>query len=449
MANFRVTYATLSADNEELHAAYEEGCGWPRAGSAQTIPTVVDGKARYRRRGRSPCTAPTTRRSSWPACTRPPGATSTTPSPPPGPPSRPGRRRPGRSGSALLRGAADLISERSNELAALMSLEVGKNRLEALGDVEESADLIRYYCQQVEDHDGFDRADGPAVGRRADHAQRAAAVRGVGGHQPVQLPDGAGRRAGRRRPRGRQHRRPQAVPPGLVHRGYKLYECFRDAGLPAGRAPPAARRRRGRRWSSPPTGSTGSPSPARYAVGMSIYRQFSSGVPQAGHLRDGRQEPGDRLRHAPTSTWPRTGWRARPSACPGRSARPARGCTWSGPCSRSSSAELAERAGPLVVGDPPRRETYLGPVIDAESVDRFEEAVKRGSHARAGSWPAARCSRTATCPTGYYLAPTVVDRAARPMTGSSATSCSCRWSRWRRTTPWTRRWRWPTTPSSG
>src|SRR6202012_6297409 len=56
---------------------------------------------------------------------------------------------------AVLRTAADLISERSNELAALMSLEAGKNRLEALGDVEEAADLIRYYCQQVEDHDGF------------------------------------------------------------------------------------------------------------------------------------------------------------------------------------------------------------------------------------------------------------------------------------------------------
>jgi 1-pyrroline-5-carboxylate dehydrogenase len=25
MAKFRVTYATLSADNEELHAAYEQG----------------------------------------------------------------------------------------------------------------------------------------------------------------------------------------------------------------------------------------------------------------------------------------------------------------------------------------------------------------------------------------------------------------------------------------
>jgi Aldehyde dehydrogenase family len=47
--------------------------------------------------------------------------------------------------AALLDRAADLISERRNELAALQSLEVGKTRLEVLGDVEESADLIRYY----------------------------------------------------------------------------------------------------------------------------------------------------------------------------------------------------------------------------------------------------------------------------------------------------------------
>ncbi|MER3467878.1 MAG: 1-pyrroline-5-carboxylate dehydrogenase, partial [Thermoflexus sp.] len=40
----------------------------------------------------------------------------------------------------ILRRAADLISERAFEIAALMSLEVGKNRLEALGDVEETAD---------------------------------------------------------------------------------------------------------------------------------------------------------------------------------------------------------------------------------------------------------------------------------------------------------------------
>src|SRR5207247_11419245 len=66
-------------------------------------------------------------------------------------------RTPWQDRVALLRRAADLISERSNELAALMTMEVGKNRLEALGDVEESADLIRYYCDQMEANGGFDR----------------------------------------------------------------------------------------------------------------------------------------------------------------------------------------------------------------------------------------------------------------------------------------------------
>ena len=46
MANFRVTYATLSADNEELHAAYEEGVKTARSWVGQTVPTVVDGEAR-------------------------------------------------------------------------------------------------------------------------------------------------------------------------------------------------------------------------------------------------------------------------------------------------------------------------------------------------------------------------------------------------------------------
>ncbi len=56
---------------------------------------------------------------------------------------------------ALLRKAADIISSRLFEIGAVISLEVGKNRLEALGDVEESADFIRTYCDAMEEHNGF------------------------------------------------------------------------------------------------------------------------------------------------------------------------------------------------------------------------------------------------------------------------------------------------------
>ena len=53
-------------------------------------------------------------------------------------------RMPWQERNALLNKAADLISDRLFEISAIVTLEIGKNRLEALGDVEESADLIRY-----------------------------------------------------------------------------------------------------------------------------------------------------------------------------------------------------------------------------------------------------------------------------------------------------------------
>jgi 1-pyrroline-5-carboxylate dehydrogenase len=67
-------------------------------------------------------------------------------------------RRPWRERLAILRRAAGLIRDRKYELAATMSLEVGKSRLEAMGDAEESADLIDYYCGQVEAENGFVRS---------------------------------------------------------------------------------------------------------------------------------------------------------------------------------------------------------------------------------------------------------------------------------------------------
>src|SRR6266480_4898513 len=65
--------------------------------------------------------------------------------------------RPWRDRVATLRKAASLIRERKFELAAIMTLEVGKSRPESMGDAEESADLIDYYCQELADANGFVR----------------------------------------------------------------------------------------------------------------------------------------------------------------------------------------------------------------------------------------------------------------------------------------------------
>ena len=55
----------------------------------------------------------------------------------------------------ILRNVADIMEERVFDLGALMAYEVGKSRLEALGDVQETAELIRWNCDEMEKHDGF------------------------------------------------------------------------------------------------------------------------------------------------------------------------------------------------------------------------------------------------------------------------------------------------------
>jgi 1-pyrroline-5-carboxylate dehydrogenase len=55
----------------------------------------------------------------------------------------------------VMRKAAELITERIFTISAALSMEVGKNRMESLGDVQETADLIYYYCDEVERNNGY------------------------------------------------------------------------------------------------------------------------------------------------------------------------------------------------------------------------------------------------------------------------------------------------------
>jgi 1-pyrroline-5-carboxylate dehydrogenase len=56
---------------------------------------------------------------------------------------------------AVMRQAASKIRERKFQMAALMIHECGKSRTEAIGEIEEGADLIDYYASIFEDHDGY------------------------------------------------------------------------------------------------------------------------------------------------------------------------------------------------------------------------------------------------------------------------------------------------------
>jgi 1-pyrroline-5-carboxylate dehydrogenase len=77
------------------------------------------------------------------------------------------RRRAWTERLALVRAAADRIAAERFRLAALVALEVGKTRLEAMAEVEEAADLLRYYAERYEVAGGYRRAMARALADEA------------------------------------------------------------------------------------------------------------------------------------------------------------------------------------------------------------------------------------------------------------------------------------------
>ncbi|MBC8516658.1 MAG: aldehyde dehydrogenase family protein [Nitrosopumilus sp.] len=55
----------------------------------------------------------------------------------------------------IFRDCADFFSKQKFFLAALMTFENGKNRIEAMGDVDETIDFMRFYALQLEKNEGF------------------------------------------------------------------------------------------------------------------------------------------------------------------------------------------------------------------------------------------------------------------------------------------------------
>jgi 1-pyrroline-5-carboxylate dehydrogenase len=372
--HFRVTYATLSADNEDLQAAYDEGIRVARSWFGQTLPAFVSGQPRTGGPAFdvvSPADQSVLCRVHEATTADVTDAVAAASAAAPGWAATSWQQR-----ITLLRAAADLISDRSNELSALMSMEVGKNRLEALGDVEETADLIRYYCKQIEDNDGFTKM----MDRLSVHESTMSVLRPYGVwavispfNFPMALaggPVGAALAAGNT----------VVLKPSVQgsFSGVKLYECLRDAGVPADvlHLLPGGDEV-GKALVTHP-GIAGLTFTGSYEAGMSVYRNFAGAYPKPVIAEMGGKNPVIISARADLDT-----------AATGvaRSAFGFSGQKCSA-CSRvyvqrdvypQFVTKLAEVARSLVVGDPTERDVFVGPVIDAAAVDRFSAAVE---HAR-------------------------------------------------------------------
>jgi 1-pyrroline-5-carboxylate dehydrogenase len=132
----------------------------------------------------------------------------------------------------IMRKAAEIISDQKYELAAIMSYEAGKSRLEAMGDVEESADLIRYYCAQMEEAEGYVSS----MGRLSPAEEAISVLRPYGVWMVISpfnfpLALAAGMSGGALVAGNTAAFKPSSDTPLI---GLKLFEIYREVGVPEG-----------------------------------------------------------------------------------------------------------------------------------------------------------------------------------------------------------------------
>jgi 1-pyrroline-5-carboxylate dehydrogenase len=316
--------------------------------------------------------------------------------------------RPWQERVALLRKVADGIRARRWELSALMGYEAGKNRLECVGDVEEAADLIAYYCDQIERHDGF-RTQLGTLGPGEDNSSvmRPYGVWGVISPFNFPLALAAGPAGGALVAGNTIVLKPASATPTIA---YRFYEIARDAGLPAGvfNFVTGGGSTAGQELVENPdvdgivfTGSK--------AVGMHLIRENAArAIPRPLIIEMGGKNPAIVTRSADLD-----------KASDGvmRSAFGAQGQKCSA-CSRvyidkTVRAEfvkrLAEKTRHITVGNPLQRGVYMGPVINEAAGRTFERAVAQARQDGGTVLAGGHRLTEGDFAHGWYVEPTVID----------------------------------------
>ena len=311
---------------------------------------------------------------------------------------------------ALLRKAADLIDERIFELGAIMALDVGKNRMEALGDVAETADLIRYACYQMEKNNGFtiEMGKDPLVGYEA---RNTSVLRPYGVWliiSPFNFPFAlTGGPAGAALVTGNTVViKPSSDTPWIVR---KLVECFRDAGLPDGVI----------NFVTGPGRSVGQvliDSPevdgvtftGSYDVGMGIYRQFAQR--EYVHpviLELGGKNPAIVSRHA-NIEHAALGIVRSAFGLQGQKCSAASRVLVEAPVYDELVARLKALTGKLSVGDPTERKVYMGPVINRSAYQDFQDFTAEIAAAGGKFLTGGNILTGGAYDKGYFVTPTFV-----------------------------------------
>jgi 1-pyrroline-5-carboxylate dehydrogenase len=397
----KITYSTLSADSEELQSAFDTALERARATLGRTYPMLIGGEERVGGEtfeDRSPIDRELVV-ARFPIGTRQDvrdaidAARAASPA---------WRDTPWRDRLAVLRRAAEIISDRQFDYAAVMSLEVGKNRLESLGDVEETADLLRYYADEFEKADGFVKPMGSlSSSERTRSVLRPYGVFGV--ISPFNFPMAlAGGPAGGAMIAGNTVvLKPSSDAPLM---GWKFGEALRDAGLPEGvfNLVTGPGETVGAELEENP-GIDGLVFTGSYEVGMKLYRGFTKDYPRPIITEMGGKNPAIVTRKADLDEAAEGVMRSA-FGFDGQKCSANSRVYVERPVAREFVAKLVEKARGITVGDPTLRENWMGPVINQKALDKFSQAV---GQARADGGTI-EVGGEVNAERGYYPTPTVV-----------------------------------------
>ncbi len=379
---FKLTYATMFNPPEELHTSYDAALAQVKANLGKEHAMIIAGKDHYAEEkfeDRSPINtewvlgsfqkgtakdanaALAAARKAFPAWSR--------------------MRWQDRV--ALMRKVADLIDERQFMISAALSLEVGKNRMEALADVAETPELIRYACDQMELNNGYivEMGRDPLVGYTA---RNVSVLRPYGVWlviSPFNFPFAlTGGPAGAALVAGNTIViKPATDTPWVVR---FMAECMRDAGLPDGvfNYVTGPGRTLGQALIDSPE-VDGITFTGSLDVGMGIFRQYAqSAWVRPIILELGGKNPAIVSRNADLE---------RAAIGIMRSAFGLQGQKCSA-CSRvfieapvydDLVQRLVDMTSKLTIGDPTQRPVFLGPVINQSSYNDYKEFSEELSQA--------------------------------------------------------------------
>ncbi|MCZ2126730.1 MAG: aldehyde dehydrogenase family protein [Anaerolineales bacterium] len=283
----------------------------------------------------------------------------------------------------LLRKAAALIEKRIFDLGAAMAMEVGKNRMESMGDVQETADLIYYACQQMEDNEGYvvEMGRDPLVGY---DSRNTSVLRPYGVWlviSPFNFPHAlTGGPAGAALVAGNTLVIKPASDTAWIVR--LLVDCFRDAGLPDGVVNfvtgPGSTLGQALVDSPHVDGVTFTGS---FDVGMKLYRDYA----QRDYVRPiilelGGKNPAIVSRNADLDA-AATGIVRSAFGLQGQKCSAASRVLVEEPVYDELIARLKSMTESLAIGDPTDRAAYNGPVINRNSYNDFKnfaEEINQG-----------------------------------------------------------------------